>query len=99
MTVGHSSFKPQMLPFAPAMPRQLGQYEPAIRELVRAIALKPDDRTAQINLAVAYEQTGDHLKSLALFRSLDSNARSPLPSTVVIFISGPWLPLIEPILL
>jgi protein O-GlcNAc transferase len=64
---------------------QLGQYEPAIRELLRALALKAEDRTAQTNLAVAYEQSGDHDKSLALFQSLDRNALRPLPSGVVIF--------------
>ncbi len=64
---------------------QLGQYTQAIRELTRALALKADDRSAQINLAVAYEQSGDHEKSLALFRSLDRNAASPLSPSVVIF--------------
>ena len=52
---------------------QLGQYTQAIRELSRALILKADDRSAQINLAVAYEQSNDHEKSLALFRSLDRN--------------------------
>ena len=64
---------------------QLGQYSLAIPELTRALALKADDRSAQINLAVAYEQSGAHEKSLALFRSLDRNAASPLPASVVIF--------------
>jgi len=36
---------------------QLGQYTQAIRELTRALTLKADDRSAQINLAVAYEQS------------------------------------------
>src|SRR5258708_3766271 len=48
---------------------QLGQYEPAIRELLHALAIKADDRSAQTNLAVAYEQSGDHGKSVALFQS------------------------------
>ena len=64
---------------------QLGQYSLAIPELTRALALKADDRSAQINLAVAYEQSGAHEKSLALFRSLDRNAATPLPASVVIF--------------
>ncbi len=63
---------------------QLGQYAQAIRELTRALALKADDRSAQINLAVAYEQSDDHEKSLALFRSLDRDVSSPLPPSVVI---------------
>src|SRR5260370_17458680 len=64
---------------------QLGQYEEAIRELVRALALKSDDRTAQMNLAIAYKQSGDHVKSLPLFQSLDRNGASALPPSVVIF--------------
>src|SRR6266436_4367599 len=64
---------------------QLGQYIQAIRELTRALTLKADDRSAQINLAVAYEQSDDHEKSLALFRSLDRNVSSPLPPSMVIF--------------
>lgn len=63
---------------------QLGQYSLAIPELTRALALKTDDRSAQINLAVAYEQSGTHEKSLALFRSLDRNAANPLPASVVV---------------
>jgi protein O-GlcNAc transferase len=63
---------------------QLGQYTQAIRELTRAVALKADDRSAQINLAVAYEQSGGHEKSLALFRSLERNATGSLPPGVVI---------------
>ena len=64
---------------------QLGKYGPAIRELTRALNLKADDRSARINLAVAYEQSNDHQKSLALFRPLDRNVASPLPASVVIF--------------
>jgi protein O-GlcNAc transferase len=64
---------------------QLGQYTQAIRELTRALVLKADDRGVQINLAVAYEQSDDHEKSLTLFRSLDRNVSSPLPPSVVIF--------------
>ena len=64
---------------------QLGKYSLAIRELTRALALKVDDRSTQINLAVAYEQSGAHEKSLALFRSLDRKAASPLSANVVIF--------------
>ena len=63
---------------------QLGQYPQAIRELTRALKLKADDRSAQMNLAVAYEQSNDHEKSLALFRSLDRNVSSPLPPSVMI---------------
>ena len=64
---------------------QLGEYQQAIREFVRAIALNADDRTAQMNLAIAYEQSGDHEKSLSRFRPLDLNTASPLPPNAVIF--------------
>jgi protein O-GlcNAc transferase len=64
---------------------QLGEYKQAIRELARALALKPWDRTSQINLAIAYEQSGDHDKSLVWFKSLDRNTVSPLSPSVAIF--------------
>jgi len=68
---------------------QTGEFKLAIRELTRALALKPGDRAAQTNLAVAYEQLGEHDKSLTVFRSLsrsqDRGARATLPSSIVIF--------------
>jgi protein O-GlcNAc transferase len=64
---------------------QLGEYTQAIRELARALALKPGDRTTQINLAIAYEQSGDPDKSLVLFKSLDRNTADPLSPSVTIF--------------
>ena len=64
---------------------QLGQYQRSIRELSRALTLKSDDRTAQMNLAIAYEQSGDHEQSLSRFRSLDRNTAPPLPPNAAIF--------------
>jgi protein O-GlcNAc transferase len=63
---------------------QLGQPALAIAELERALAMKADDRTAQTNLAVAYEETQAYDKSLALFRALDQDPSDPLPATAVI---------------
>src|SRR5260370_13789592 len=59
---------------------QLGEYERAIRELVRALALKPADRTAQIKLATASEESGDHERSLPLYPSLDQNTVRRIPA-------------------
>jgi protein O-GlcNAc transferase len=63
---------------------QVGEYGKAIPELKRSLELAPGDRTAEINLAMAYEQFGDHAKSLSLFRALDRNGASPLPESVAI---------------
>lgn len=49
---------------------QLGQYSKAIPELIRSLVLKPSDRTATMNLAVAYSQTGVYLKAITLFHRL-----------------------------
>jgi protein O-GlcNAc transferase len=60
---------------------QQGENGKAIPELKRALELKPGDRSAEINLAMAYEQSGEHAKSLSLFRALD---RNPLPENAAI---------------
>ena len=57
----------------------------AIRELERSLVLKPDDRTTQINLAMAYEQSGNHEKSLEWFRFLERSSAMPLPPSGAIF--------------
>lgn len=64
---------------------QAGEFKLAIRELTRALALKPGDRAAQMNLAVAYEQLGEHDKSLTVFRSLNKSGTTTLPPSVVNF--------------
>ncbi len=63
---------------------QLSQPSAAIPELERALAIKADDRSAQINLAVAYEETRAYDKSLALFRELDQDASNPMPASALI---------------
>ncbi len=67
---------------------QMGHPELSVPELERALSIKNTDRSTQINLAVAYEETHVYDKSLALFRTLDqdqTNATSdPLPATAVI---------------
>jgi tetratricopeptide (TPR) repeat protein len=63
---------------------QLGQPGQAIPELETALAARPDDRSAQSNLAVAYEETHAYEKSLRLFKSLDGDAADPLPPTALI---------------
>ena len=66
---------------------RLGKVTQAIQELEKAIALKPGDLTAQTNLALAYEQSGDYAKAISLFKRLeDETASDPshsLPSYVL----------------
>jgi protein O-GlcNAc transferase len=46
-----------------------------IRELDKALAIKPGDRNAQTNLALAYQQSGQTAKALPLFLKLEAAAR------------------------
>lgn len=55
---------------------RLGRYHEAVPELERAVALKPDDSDARMNLAMAYEQVGSPAKAVSQFAQLDSAARS-----------------------
>ena len=43
---------------------RLGRTSEGIRELQKALAIKPSDSSAQVNLAVAYEQSGQPAKAL-----------------------------------
>ena len=45
---------------------QLGRTSEGIRELEKALAMKPSDSSAQLNLALAYEHTGEAAKALPL---------------------------------
>jgi protein O-GlcNAc transferase len=57
-----------------------------IRELERALAIKATDSTAQMNLAMAYEQIGSPEKSLPLFSRLEAGEhlqKRTLPSYVL----------------
>jgi protein O-GlcNAc transferase len=63
-----------------------GQWPAGIRELEKALALKPGDFSAQMNLAMAYAQSGAAAKSIPLFAKIEaaSNAeRHPLPSAAL----------------
>ncbi len=51
---------------------QLGAYPEAIRELRQALKLKPEDVSAQTNLAVALAGSGRDAEALPFFMHLDS---------------------------
>ena len=55
---------------------RMGETEKGIRNLQRALAIKPSDSSAQLNLALAYSQTGANEKALPLFGQLESAARA-----------------------
>jgi protein O-GlcNAc transferase len=60
-----------------------GHVKEGVRELEKALAIKASDGTAQMNLALAYEQIGSSEKALPLFSKLEADARlhgRPLPS-------------------
>ena len=54
----------------------VGQTGAGIAELQKALSIDPGDNSAQINLAMAYEQTGASAKALPLFAKLESTAHS-----------------------
>ena len=49
----------------------LGDYPDAIAELNTALKLKPEDRTAEENLAQAWSQTGSGAQAITLFEKMD----------------------------
>ena len=53
-----------------------GQFKPGERALQKALAMNPDDASAQTNLALAYEQSGDPGLALPLFAKMAEEARS-----------------------
>ncbi|MGA2848001.1 MAG: tetratricopeptide repeat protein [Terracidiphilus sp.] len=55
---------------------RLGRTNDGIRELERALAIQPGDASAQMNLAIAYEQTGQAAKALPLFQRLEAASRT-----------------------
>src|SRR5277367_3893584 len=55
---------------------QLGRTSEGIRELEKALAMKPSDSSAQLNLALAYERSGEAAKSLPLFAKLEAASRA-----------------------
>ena len=63
-----------------------GQTREGIRELEKALAIKSTDSTAQMNLAMAYEQIGLQEKAIPLFSKLEADAhlqKRTLPSYVL----------------
>jgi tetratricopeptide (TPR) repeat protein len=64
----------------------IGRTSEGIRELQKALAMKPSDGSAQLSLALAYNQTGQFAKALPLFAKLEAASRAqkhPLPATVI----------------
>jgi protein O-GlcNAc transferase len=52
-----------------------GRTKEGIRELETALAIKPTDSNARMNLAIAYHQIGSSAKAIPLFAELEENAR------------------------
>jgi tetratricopeptide (TPR) repeat protein len=65
---------------------RIGRTNDGIRELEKALAIKASDGSAQLNLALAYEQSGQSAKALPWFAKLEAVSRSekhPLPANVL----------------
>ena len=54
---------------------RMGRTREGIAELEKALARKPADSAAQLNLALAYQQFGESAKALPLFAKLDAASR------------------------
>lgn len=64
-----------------------GQWQAGIRELEKALAIKPGDEEAQLNLAMSYAETGAHARAIPLFAKAEAGARahgSTLPGQVLV---------------
>ena len=55
---------------------RMGETAAGIRELEKALALKPSDTSAQQNLAIAWEQSGQPAKALPWFARLETASRA-----------------------
>ncbi len=76
--LGHSALGSVLL--------RLGRTKESIRELEKALSLKPSDSSAQLNLALAYEQNGQPAKALSWFAKVETTSRAeghPLPADVL----------------
>jgi protein O-GlcNAc transferase len=66
---------------------RLGRTSEGIRELKKALALQPSDRSAMLNLALAYEQSGEAAEALPWFAKLEAASRvdkQALPLNVLV---------------
>jgi len=55
---------------------RLGRTNEGIGELEKALAIQASDSSAQLNLALAYEQSGQAAKALPLFQKLEAGAQA-----------------------
>ena len=55
---------------------RMGRTTESIRELEKALAAKPSDSSAQMNLALAFEQSGQPAKAVPLFAKLEATAKA-----------------------
>jgi tetratricopeptide (TPR) repeat protein len=65
---------------------RLGRVSEGIHELEKALAIQPGDGAAQLNLALAYEQSGQAAKALPWFQKLavaSATAKQPLAPAVL----------------
>jgi len=65
---------------------RLGRVPEGIRELEQALRMKPGDGSAQLNLALAYEQSGQAGKALPWFAKVEAAARAekrPLAAAIL----------------
>src|SRR5580698_2380436 len=65
---------------------RMGRTSEGIHELEKALAIQSSDSSAQLNLALAYEQTGQSAKALPWFAKLEAASRAEnhtLPSSVL----------------
>lgn len=53
-----------------------GQLAAGTRELEKALAIKPNDSSAQLNLAMVYAQTGAQAKAIPFFAKLEAASRA-----------------------
>lgn len=76
--LGHSALGAVLL--------RLGHINESIRELEKALAIKPGDSSAQLNLAVAYEQSSQPANALPWFARYEAASHAenhPLPADVL----------------
>jgi len=73
---------------------RMGRVSEGTRELEKALAMKPGDSSAQLNLALAYQQSDEAAKALPLFARLEVEARAekrPLALSILIPSPRLWL--------